>query len=176
MHMSVSIWCNLTGQLSKSCDWRITWWQSKPCGFYIGVAKIPLACMTNMMSSINRVYFSPSIILILINTNNTIPTNSNKPFTTRSVINNKPTNQALNTYFNTFQVVSVWDWTSNGDTPLCSATLDGDFGMQVGFVLTLMTMMWSKYQVFTRKPLNKNQFLKFLLVKSFKGRLILKWV
>ncbi|KAK3746263.1 hypothetical protein QZH41_016512, partial [Actinostola sp. cb2023] len=42
-----------------------------------------------------------------------------------------PDAKYLTTISNTLpQVVSVWDWTSNGETPLCSATLDGDFGMQ----------------------------------------------
>ena len=29
------------------------------------------------------------------------------------------------------QTVSVWDWTTNGDTPTCSVTLDDNFGKQV---------------------------------------------
>ncbi|XP_068749733.1 cilia- and flagella-associated protein 251-like [Montipora capricornis] len=32
--------------------------------------------------------------------------------------------------FNLPQTVSVWDWTNNGETPMCSATLDGNFGKQ----------------------------------------------
>ncbi|XP_015760219.1 PREDICTED: WD repeat-containing protein 66-like [Acropora digitifera] len=32
--------------------------------------------------------------------------------------------------YNLPQTVSVWDWTNNGETPMCSATLDGDFGKQ----------------------------------------------
>ncbi|XP_032233978.2 cilia- and flagella-associated protein 251 [Nematostella vectensis] len=28
------------------------------------------------------------------------------------------------------QTVLVWDWTVDGDTPMCSTTLDGDYGMQ----------------------------------------------
>jgi len=29
------------------------------------------------------------------------------------------------------QVVCVWDWTSESDTPLCRASLSTDFGQQV---------------------------------------------
>lgn len=32
--------------------------------------------------------------------------------------------------YNLPQTVSVWDWTNNGETPICSATLDGNFGKQ----------------------------------------------
>lgn len=32
--------------------------------------------------------------------------------------------------YNLPQTVSVWDWTNNGETPMCSATLDGNFGKQ----------------------------------------------
>lgn len=32
--------------------------------------------------------------------------------------------------YNLPQTVSVWDWTNNGETPMCSVTLDGDFGKQ----------------------------------------------
>jgi len=31
-----------------------------------------------------------------------------------------------------FQTVSVWDWTTNGETPMCSVVLDDNFGKQVG--------------------------------------------
>ena len=32
-----------------------------------------------------------------------------------------------------YQTVSVWDWTINGDMPMCSVVLDDNFGKQVGY-------------------------------------------
>ena len=34
--------------------------------------------------------------------------------------------------------MSVWDWTTNGEAPMCSATLDDNFGKQVRVVVGIL--------------------------------------